>query len=85
EANKGFGFVDHHTPEISMAVKSAYRNRDMGTALLKAIAAAYATIGIKQLSLSVDKANPATQLYLRLGYRIVVETNTSWTMKLLLP
>ncbi len=71
EANKGFGFVDHHTPEISMAVKSAYRNKGMGTALLKAIATAYTTIGIKQLSLSVDKANPAAHLYFRLGIDIV--------------
>ena len=48
---------------------------------MRTIASEYKKIGINQLSLSVDMANPASNLYQRLGYKIVEETETSWTMK----
>ncbi|MDT3696239.1 MAG: GNAT family N-acetyltransferase [Ignavibacterium sp.] len=78
--NKGFGYIDDNTPELSMAVKSEYRNQGIGTELIKAIATEYEKIGVKYLSLSVDKANIASNLYKRLGCEIVEETDTSWTM-----
>ncbi len=81
EENKGFGYVDDHTPELSMAVKTEYRNKGIGTELIKAIASAYQKIGVEHLSLSVDKANNAANLYKRLGCEIVEETETAWTMK----
>lgn len=79
--NKGFGYVDDHTPELSMAVKPEFRNRGIGTELIKAIAAEYQKIGVEYLSLSVDKANNASNLYKRFGCEIAAETETSWTMK----
>ena len=79
--NKGFGFIDDNTPELSMAVKPEYRNKGIGTDMIKAIASEYKSIGVSQLSLSVDKANDASRLYKRLGCEIVEETQTSWTMK----
>lgn len=79
--NKGFGFVDDHTPELSMAVKPEHRNRGLGTELIRSIAAAYREIGVEYLSLSVDKANQASNLYKRLGCEVIEETETSWTMK----
>lgn len=80
EGNQGYGFVDVGTPEISMAVKSGYRNKGLGTDMIMAIAAEYKKAGCKQLSLSVDKANDACRLYIRLGFKAVEETDTSWTM-----
>lgn len=79
--NKGFGYLDDRTPELSMAVKNEYRNQGIGTKLIKAIASEYQKIGVDYLSLSVDKANNASNLYKRLGFEIVAETETSWTMK----
>ena len=79
--NKGFGYVDNNTPELSMAVKEEYRNKGIGTELIKAIAAEYKKMEVEYLSLSVDKANNASNLYKRLGCEIVAETETSWTMK----
>ncbi len=79
--NKGFGYIDNRTPELGMAVKQEYRNQGIGTELIKAIASEYQKIGIEYLSLSVDKANNASNLYRRLGCEIVEETETSWTMK----
>jgi len=81
DENKGFGYVDDTTPELSMAVKNEYRNQGVGTKLIKAIASEYQKIGVEYLSLSVDKANNASNLYKRLGCEIIEETETSWTMK----
>lgn len=81
DENKGFGFIDNDTPELSMAVKSKYRNKGIGTGMIKKIVYEYQSIGVEQLSLSVDKANDASRLYQRLGFKIVEETETSLTMK----
>ena len=67
-----------------MAVKTDFRNNGIGTLMIKAIASEYKKIGVKQLSLSVDKANTASRLYKRLGCKIVKETDTSFTMKKIL-
>ncbi len=79
--NKGFGYIDDNTPELSMAVKNEYRNHGIGTKLIEAIETEYQKIGVEFLSLSVDKANNALNLYQRVGYKIVEETKTSWTMQ----
>ncbi len=81
DENKGFGYVDNRTPELSMAVKPEYRNHGIGTKLMNKIASEYQKIGVECLSLSVDKANHASNLYKRIGYEIVEETETAWTMK----
>ena len=81
EENQGFGFVDTTTPELSMAIRPEFRNKGIGTELIRAIAAAYQELGVAWLSLSVDKANKASQLYQRLGFEIAEETKTAWTMK----
>jgi ribosomal protein S18 acetylase RimI-like enzyme len=79
--NKGFGYFDDNTPELSMAVKQEYRGQGIGTELINAIALEYQKIGVECLSLSVDKANNASNLYKRLGFEVIGETETSWTMK----
>lgn len=68
---KGYGYVDENTPEISMAVKEGYRNKGIGTQLLKQIEIEYLKINVETLSLSVDKLNPAKLLYERANYKIV--------------
>ncbi|WP_421946371.1 hypothetical protein [Phaeodactylibacter xiamenensis] len=45
------------------------------------IASEYLKLGVEYLSLSVDKANPAVNLYKRLGYAAAGETATSLTMR----
>jgi len=78
--NKGYGFIDEATPEISMAVKEAFRNTGIGTKLLGRIEFEYSKIGINTLSLSVDKLNPAKFLYERNGYQFYEENGTAITM-----
>ncbi|PIF02257.1 MAG: GNAT family N-acetyltransferase [Draconibacterium sp.] len=79
--NKGFGYIDNETPELSMAIKSEYRNQGIGTKLIDAIITEYNKIGVEFLSLSVDKANKALNLYKRMGFEAVGETETSLTMR----
>ena len=80
EENKGYGYVDAETPEISMAVKKEYRNKGVGTALLLQIELVYLQMGVDKISLSVAKLNPAKKLYDRHGYVFYEEQGAALTM-----
>lgn len=77
--NKGFGYVDETTPELSIAVLPAYRGQGLGTRLLahllEAVQARYPSI-----CLSVSPDNPAQRLYQRLGFEVVGALGTSLTL-----
>ena len=64
----GYGFVDEATPEVSAAVLPTHRRRGTGTALLGELERQARDQGIKRLSLSVERDNPATALYERSGF-----------------
>jgi ribosomal protein S18 acetylase RimI-like enzyme len=78
--DKGFGYVDEATPELSIAVLPGYRGRGIGTRLLAKLLEA-ASIDYDAVSLSVDAGNRAVRLYERLGFQTVGTTGTSLTMK----
>lgn len=62
----GYGFVDDATPEMSIAVDPAHRNRGVGSSLIEALLAE-----VPRCSLSVDTRNPAAALYERFGFTTV--------------
>ena len=66
-ANRGYGWVDDATPELSIAVLPAWRGRGIGAALLGRLVQA-AQPHYRALSLSVARDNPALRLYRRLGF-----------------
>jgi len=76
----GYGFVDESTPEISVAVLPAYRGRGIGTTLLGALELQARGQGIKRLSLSVERDNPAAALYERHGFRPLGGEGNALTM-----
>lgn len=80
ERSHGYGFVDPKTPELSVAVRAAYRGRGIGRALVAAAMAQAALDGFDRLSLSVEPDNPACRLYQRLGFRRVTTGLGTWTM-----
>jgi GNAT superfamily N-acetyltransferase len=82
EENHSYGFVNSETPELGMAVRASHRGKGAGRALLRALITAARDQGIRALSLSVDPANFARQLYESEGFVKVGESGTSWTMKL---
>ena len=78
--NRGYGYIDELTPELSIAVLAEHRGKGVGTRLLselfESIAGKY-----KAISLSVSDDNPAKRLYQRLGFEIFSQEGTSLTMK----
>lgn len=81
---KGYGYIDDNTPELSIAIKKTHRNLGLGTQLLNKSFHALSGKGFQQVSLSVDQDNKAVNLYKRLGFEIVEEVGTAYTMKKIL-
>ena len=71
----GYGYVDDHTPELSIAVVAECRRTGVGTDLLE-----YLLDRVPRCSLSVDERNPAIRLYGRFGFEIIATKGTSATM-----
>ncbi len=77
---KGYGYVDEHTPEMGIAIREDWRNRGLGSKLIDLMVETLRKKGLQQLSLSVDKRNPAIELYRRKGFRTVKIDGHSFTM-----
>ena len=78
--NKGYGFVDDSTPELSMAIEQNFRGKGYGQELINRLVDKLRRHGYTQLSLSVDKRNRAFYLYQRIGFSIIGEGETAYTM-----
>ena len=78
----GYGFVDEATPEVSVAVLATHRGQGIGTALVRALQREARDRGIERLSLSVERDNPATALYERLGFRARGREGNALTMEI---
>lgn len=78
--NKGYGFVDNLTPEMSMAVLKEYRNNGVGRMLLKSLIERFTNDKYKKISLSVDKSNFAYGFYKKYGFQDYKDTEKSITM-----
>jgi GNAT superfamily N-acetyltransferase len=72
EGERGYGYVDDATPELTLAVWPTHRAQGIGTRLLNA-ALARAAQEFPAVSLSVTSTNPAVRLYERSGFRRVAE------------
>lgn len=64
---RGYGFVDGATPELTMAVLPGHRGAGLGTLLLSRLLAEAAE-HYRAVSLSVSSSNPAQRLYRRAGF-----------------
>ncbi len=63
ESNKGYGFINSKTPELSMAIKENFRANGIGKILLERMLKLLFELNYKQVSLSVDKRNFAFNFY----------------------
>lgn len=70
-ADPGYGFVAPGVPELTIGVAGDWRRRRMGRALLRALAGQAHSVGIRQISLSVERKNFAQKLYFSEGYQVV--------------
>jgi ribosomal protein S18 acetylase RimI-like enzyme len=64
---------------VDIALLPAWRGRGIGTALIEALFAEARQVG-KEVSISVEKYNPAQRLYRRLGFREYAEDDVYWFM-----
>ncbi len=77
-----YGHIDDQTPSLAVSLLPAYRGQGVGSRLLRRLLALLREEGFHQVSLSVQKANPATRLYFRLGFHIVEEKDEEYIMAL---
>jgi ribosomal protein S18 acetylase RimI-like enzyme len=80
ETEKGYGFVDTKTPELSMSIIEYYRNKGIGTRLLTAMINKLIRLDYDQVSLSVDNENYAFRLYYKFGFETVESDGKSAIM-----
>ncbi|MEX0678407.1 MAG: GNAT family N-acetyltransferase [Pirellulales bacterium] len=76
---RGYGYVDDNTPELSLAVWPGHRAQGTGTRLL---AATLDRAGreFSAVSLSASAINPAVRLYERTGFHRVAEQGSAIVM-----
>lgn len=76
----GYGFVAADIPELSMAIVAGWRRQGIGRRLLRAVVAQALDTGRTGVSLSVERDNPAQDLYQSEGFRTVRSERDSDTM-----
>ena len=79
--NRGYGWVNDRTPELSLAVLPDRRGQGIGSLLLAHLLE-QARLTYPAVSLSVSADNPALHLYRRSGFCTVREEGNSPTMLL---
>lgn len=75
-----YGHVDDDTPSLAISLLPEWRGRGIGTALLARLLEELNAAGWPRTSLSAQKANAATRLYFRLGFRVVEDKGEEYIM-----
>ena len=78
--DRGYGYLDDETPELSMSVEPEWRGRGVGTRLLEELLV-HADQVHAAVSLSVSARNPAQRLYRRFGFEVVGSLGDALTMR----
>lgn len=80
-----FGHIDDQTPSLSVSLYPKYRSQGIGNQLFKFLLKTLLDNGYARASLSVQKANYASEWYLKMGFRIVKENAEDYVMVADLP
>lgn len=75
-----YGHIDDETPSLAISLYKEYRGFGIGTAMMKGILTLLKSHGYSRVSLSVQKANYAVKLYLKVGFEIVRENEEEYIM-----
>ncbi|NSC47429.1 GNAT family N-acetyltransferase [Mediterraneibacter gnavus] len=73
-----YGHIDSSTPSLAISLYKDYRKHGIGIAMMKEMLNLLRNHGYKSVSLSVQKANYAAQMYQKLGFKIVNENKDEW-------
>lgn len=77
---KGFGNIDNETPEFAISLYKDYRDKGIGTSLMKSMLDLLKRKGYKKTSLAVQKDNYAFKMYARVGFEIIEELDEEYLM-----
>lgn len=77
---KGFGNIDDTTPEFAISLNKEYRNKGIGTALMRSMLQLLKNNGYIRASLAVQKDNYAVKMYKDVGFEIVAELEQEYLM-----
>lgn len=75
-----YGHIDDETPSLAISLHKEYRGKGLGTNMMKEMLSLLKTHGYKRVSLSVQKANYAAEMYRKIGFEIIKENGDEWIM-----
>lgn len=75
-----YGHIDDETPSLAISLYEEYRHLGLGTALMKEMLQFLKDKGYRQISLSVQKANYAVNMYQKVGFEVVKENEEEYIM-----
>ena len=75
-----YGHIDAETPSLAISLYKEYRSFGIGTAMMKKILTLLKSYEYSQISLSVQKANYAAKIYIKVGFEIVRENDEEYIM-----
>ena len=75
-----YGHIDDETPSLAISLYKEYRGFGIGTSMMKEILTLLKSHGYSRVSLSVQKANYAAKMYLKIGFEIVRENEEEYIM-----
>jgi ribosomal protein S18 acetylase RimI-like enzyme len=79
-----YGHIDDQTPSIAISLYKEYRNKGIGTELLKKMLDLLHKEGYKSVSLSVQKANYAMRMYRKAGFQVISDDTEEAIMECVL-
>lgn len=72
--------IDDETPSLAISLYEEYGHLRLGTALMKEMLQFLKDKGYKQISLSLQKANYAVNMYRKAGFEVVKENEEEYIM-----
>ena len=75
-----YGHIDDKTPSLAISLYPEYRGQGIGTDMMKEMLSLLKAHGYECVSLSVQKTNYAAEMYRKIGFEVVKETEEEWIM-----
>lgn len=75
-----YGHIDDETPSLAISLYKEYRGQGIGTDMMKEMLSLLKIYGYKRVSLSVQKANYAAEMYRKIGFETIKENGDEWIM-----
>jgi len=81
EAAPGYGFIDEHTPELTIAVVPSRQGEGIGLELLHGLLDRARADAYRAVAVSVEKNHPEVALYQGEGFELVGETTNAVVLR----